>query len=109
MPKVVIGILVKDTLSPKLHPQRFTEMSPKMAAIVAYILGERWTEPEIAELVINDGVVLARVVGDVGFNSFIGAAQDLEKNVSNLLAIAELTEAERKVWDLLYSVRVTRC
>lgn len=34
------------TLTEKLHPSRFSEMSPFMAAIVAYVLGEAWTELE---------------------------------------------------------------
>ena len=38
------------TLAEKLHPSRFTEMSPFMAAIVAYVLGEAWTNPAIAEI-----------------------------------------------------------
>ncbi len=97
------------TVPSKLHPSRFTGMSGKMTAIVAYVLGQHWTEPQIAELIINDGVVLAREVGDVGYNTFIGSAQDLETNVSNLLAVAGLTEHERAIWDTLYSARVKRC
>jgi hypothetical protein len=34
------------TLAAKLHPDRFSAMSGKMAAIVGYILGESWTDPE---------------------------------------------------------------
>ncbi len=36
------------SLTEKLHPDRFTAMSPKMTAIIAYVLGEEWTEPHIA-------------------------------------------------------------
>ena len=97
-----------DTLALKLHPRRFTGMSGKMAAIVAYVLGEHWTTPEIAELIISDGVVLAREDGDIGYNSFIGAVEDLKRNVSNLLAAAGLTEQERETWDLLYSLKVAQ-
>jgi hypothetical protein len=44
------------TLTEKLNPDRFSEMSGKMAAIVAYILAESWTEPEITALsVTSDG------------------------------------------------------
>lgn len=41
------GAEVMPTLTEKLHPSRFSEMSPFMAAIVAYVLGEAWTEPAI--------------------------------------------------------------
>lgn len=54
------------TLARKLHPDRFSAMSGKMAAIVAFILGESWTEPEIAALAVtSDGFVLVLVLGTV--------------------------------------------
>ena len=44
------------SLAEKLHPDRFTAMSPKMTAIVAYVLGEHWTDPEIQWMsVSSDG------------------------------------------------------
>jgi hypothetical protein len=38
-------------LSDRLHPKRFPGMSGRMAAVVGFILGERWSKPRIAELV----------------------------------------------------------
>jgi len=35
------------TLGEKLHPDRFSAMSGKMAAIVGYVLGESWTQPRL--------------------------------------------------------------
>lgn len=103
-----MAIELSTELATKLHPRRFTAMSGKMAAIVAHILGEHWTGPEITELVITgDGYVLAQRAGDVGCNDIIGSAQDLERNVANLLAVAELTPEEKKTWDILYRARVT--
>ena len=97
----------RDGLAQKLHPSRFTEMSPKMAAIVGYILGESWTEPEVAELAVTgDGVVLARTDGDVGMSAWVGSAEDLDRNVSSLLAVAGLTEQERALWRGCYTARV---
>jgi len=95
------------SLANKLHPKRFPGMSPKMAAIVAHILGEDWTEPGIAELVItSDGLVLARDDGDVGCNTVIGSAGDLDSNVRLLIDIAGLTPEERAAWDILYQASV---
>ena len=92
------------SLAEKLHPSRYTEMSGKMAAIVACILREKWTEPAMAELCItSDGGLLARMEGDIGFNDFLGSVYDLERNVSNLLEVAELTKEERAEWDGLYA------
>ena len=52
------------TLADKLHPNRFPGMSGRMAAIVGYILGEEWSRPRIAELVVtSDGWLLARTWG----------------------------------------------
>lgn len=76
----------------KLHPARFTGMSPKMAAIVGYLVGEEWTDPAIHELSItSDGVVIAWTsMGD----QIIGGASDLEMNLRRLVEAAELTEEE---------------
>ncbi len=95
-------------LAKKLHPSGFTEMSAQMAAIVAYILEEDWTDPGLAELhVTSDGFVLGRQAGDVGCNAWIGSVQDLDRNVSNLLHVADLTPEERQKWEELYRARVT--
>ena len=76
------------TLTDKLHPDRFSAMSGKMAAIVGYILGESWTEPEIAALsVTSDGFVLTDA-------EFFGEAADLDRNLLNLLVAAEVTPEE---------------
>ena len=74
-------------IADKLHPQRFPNMSGKMAAIVGCILGKDWTEPTIAELVVtSDGYVLARNSGHIGFDAIIGLATDLQRNWDNLLS-----------------------
>ena len=85
------------TLAEKLHPSRFTAMSGRMAAIVAYLLGCRWTSPAIAELVVTtDGHVLARHEGDCGSNDYIGPIDQLDANWQRLLDAADLTAAERQ-------------
>jgi hypothetical protein len=88
------------TLSAKLQPDRFSAMSGKMAAIVGYILGESWTEPEIAALsVTSDGFVLTDA-------EFFGEAADLDRNLLNLLIIADLTANERTEFERRYRERV---
>jgi hypothetical protein len=83
------------TLAEKLHPARFTSMSGKMAAIVAYVMGCQWTAPAIAELVVtSDGHVLARHEGDCGHNDYLGTAADLKANWRRLLDAAGLTPVE---------------
>ena len=91
------------TLAEKLHPARFTGMSGKMAAIVACILGQHWTSPAIAELVVtSDGHLLARNAGDCGHNDYIGTVADLEDNWQRLLDAAGLTIAERQEAEAAY-------
>lgn len=88
------------TLATKLHPDRFSAMSGKMAAIVGYILGESWTEPEIAALsVTSDGFVLTDA-------EFFGEAADLDRNLLNLLVAAETTMDERAEFERRYRERV---
>ena len=84
-------------MNDKLHPQRFPNMSGKMAAVVGHILGEDRTEPTIAELVVtSDGYVLARNSGHIGFDAIIGSATDLQRNWDNLISAAGLTSTERQ-------------
>ncbi len=88
------------TLADKLRPTRFTEMSGKMAAIVAFILGESWTDPEIVALAVtSDGFVTTE-------SEFFGEASDLDRNPLNLLVAADLTTNERAEFERLYQERV---
>ena len=96
------------TLADRLHPQRFPGMSGRMAAIVGYILGRRWTRPRIAELVVtSDGWLLARNAGQVTCNVIVGTAADLERNWDDLLHAAGLTSEERQEANERYG-RATR-
>lgn len=57
-----------ESLAKNLHPSRFTEMSPLMAAIVAYVLGESWTDPRIEEITVSEteNFVYIRKAGAAG-------------------------------------------
>ncbi len=98
------------TLTATLNPRRFPGMSGKMVAIVGYILGEEWSKPSIAEMVVtSDGFVLARNEGHVGFDTIIGAAADLERNWNNLLRAAGPTSDERRLANEHYRQAVRDC
>jgi hypothetical protein len=95
------------TLAEKLHPKRYPGMSGRMAAIVGYILGEEWSNPLIAELVItSDAWLLARDEGQVTFDTIVGTAADLERNWLALLDVAGLTSEERAEVERLYGKAV---
>lgn len=88
------------TLSDKLHPDRFTEMSGKMAAIVAYVLGEEWTDPAIQWMsVSSDGYVTTDA-------DFLGDAADLDRNLRKLLIAAQLSPDEREEFAQRFRQRV---
>ena len=81
----------------KLHPGRFSAMSPMMAALVGAVTGEAYTDPALRHLhVTSDGFVLAEAEGDLGANHSIGTWEDWDRNWRNLLSAAGLTDDERQ-------------
>lgn len=100
---------IKQSLVEKLHPNRFSGMSSKMAALVGCILGEKFTDPYLIEMTVSsDGMMLARRHDDCGFNEFIGANSDFERNWTNLLNAAKLTPEEWAMADSLKKETVKR-
>jgi hypothetical protein len=97
------------TLAEKMHPDRFTEMSPFMSAIVAYVLGQSWTTPQIAEIAVSEqeDLVYVRTVGSVGFDS-VQNLTDLRNNWNRLLDAADLTPSERQEAVRLFNLRVMK-
>jgi len=57
-----------DSLAQKLNPSRFPGMSPMMAPVVGFVLGESFTDPAIAEIVVSEqeNIAYIRKVGGVG-------------------------------------------
>lgn len=83
-------------LTRKLNPKRFRGMSPLMAAIVGFVLGESFTDPEIAEISVSEaeGFVYIRKAGAAGFDGF-QSLEDLRNNWNRLLDVAGLEPEER--------------
>jgi len=86
-----------DSLLTKLRPSRFSGMSPFMAAIVGYVFGESFTDPEIAEISVSEteNIVYVRQAGAVGFDG-IQILDDLRANWNRLMDAAGLTPEERQ-------------
>ena len=100
---------MKEDLAAKLRPERFAEMSGKMAAIVGYILDEPFSEPAISGLVITaDGFVLAEREGQTGDNEMLGTEVELNRNLLDLVAAAGLTDDEVAEFGRLQRERITR-
>ncbi len=59
--------------------------------ILGCLLGEDWTTPRLVEMAITpDGHVLGRCEGEASFKAFLGASEDLIKNIHGVAALAEL-------------------
>ena len=72
----------------KLEP---VEVSVMFKAILACLLGEQWTTPHIEELYLTpDHCLLARVEGEVTHKHFLGAEEDLIRNIHGVAKAAEL-------------------
>ena len=70
-------------------------VSPKFSAMLAYILGEEWTDPQITGLSItSDGYLLAATSEDPFYDDFIGEASNLARNLIGVADVAELTGKE---------------
>jgi len=61
---------------------RRASTSGMFTAILGCLVGEDWTTPKIVEMhLTSDRCLLARSEGDIGFNHFIGAEDDLIRNI----------------------------
>jgi hypothetical protein len=70
---------------------RLVQVSNHFQAILGCLLGEDWTTPRLVEMVITpDGHMLGRCDGDVAFKAYIGASEDLIKNIHGVAPVAEL-------------------
>jgi len=91
----------------KLDPARFPGMSPMMAAVVGYVLGEDFTDPQIAEIKVSEAENLAyfRKAGAVAFDG-LQSLVDLRGNWNQLIDVAGLTPEERKEAVRLFVAKV---
>jgi hypothetical protein len=79
---------IRQDAARKLQP---VQVSEHFQAILGCMLGEDWTTPRLVELAITpDGHVLGRCAGQPSFSAFLGASQDLLKNIHGVAQVAEL-------------------
>jgi hypothetical protein len=70
---------------------RAVQVSDHFQAILGCLLDEDSTTPRLLEMVITpDGAVLGRCDGQAGFSTFLGASEDLLRNVRGVAGVAEL-------------------
>jgi hypothetical protein len=66
------------------------ETSDMFTAILGCLLGEDWASPKIEQLLVTDKCLLARTEGEVTHKLFLGAEEDLIRNVHGIAKAAEL-------------------
>jgi hypothetical protein len=94
-------------LSDALHPGRFTRMSPRLQAVVAYVLNERWTAPEITALHCRaDGLVVAATGCNRNFDTLIGSHKLLTASWARLLDTAKISPRLRREADRIFATKV---
>jgi hypothetical protein len=70
---------------------RAVQVSEHFQAILGCLLGEFWTTPRLVEMVITpNGHLLGRCHGDSTFKAFLGASEDLIRNIHGIAPVAEL-------------------
>jgi hypothetical protein len=70
---------------------RSVQVSDHFQAILGCLLGGDWTTPRLVEMVITpDGHLLGRCDSEASFRAFLGAADDLLRNIHGVAKIAEL-------------------
>lgn len=67
------------------------DVSDHFRAILGCLPQEDWTTPRLVEMVITpDGHLTGRCDGEASFKAFLGAAEDLIKNIHGVAPVAEL-------------------
>lgn len=68
----------------------FDSIMADFRANLGCLLGEYWTTPRLAEMVITpDGHLLGRCEGEASFRAFLGAPEDLLRNIRGVAPVAE--------------------
>jgi hypothetical protein len=66
-------------------------VSDHFRAILGCLLGENWTTPCLIEMVITpDGHLLGKCEGQASFTAYLGASEDLLRNIRGVAPVAEL-------------------
>lgn len=73
------------------HKLRAVQVSDHFQAIHGCLLGEDWTTPRLVEMVITpDRHIIGLCDGEAAFKAFLGASEDLVKNIHGVAPVAEL-------------------
>ena len=70
---------------------RSVQVSEHFQAVLGCLLEEDWTTPRLIEMmIVPKGSILGRCEGQPGFSTFVGAEEDLIRNIHGVAPVAEL-------------------
>lgn len=72
---------IRQDCAAKLRP---VETSGRFSAILGCLLGEDWAKPQIVEMVLSHKTLWAQNEGELGFNHYVGAEEDLIRNIHGI-------------------------
>jgi hypothetical protein len=79
---------IRRTCANKLWAVQFSD---HFQSILGCLLREAWTTPRLVEMANTpDGHLLGRCDGEAAFKAFLGASEDLIKNIHRVAPVAEL-------------------
>lgn len=83
-----------ETIARKVDPAHL-RVSPRFTAVLAYLVGETWTDPAIVDMTItSDGIVMLATTDDPLFDEILGDRSDLERNIRGVADVVGLTTDE---------------
>jgi hypothetical protein len=99
MPKQDRDAEILYSLQFKLHPKRYREMSPslaaRMAAVAGHVLGIAWTTPCFLKMIVlPDNFVFAQTLTEDGPGTMIGWLNVVQQDWKKVLDNAGLTAEE---------------
>ncbi len=98
--------VLKTRLLNKLHPENFTHMTGKMAAVLGYLLDVSFVQPRITDITVTaDGCILADT-DEPRFGGFLGNYHDLLRNWRSLLRVANLKADEQMLAETLFAAKI---
>jgi len=89
-------------LSDKFHPDVF-KTSAKMTAVLAFILGEEWTEPTIMSMIVTSDYYVFINMGTEFFADF----SDLQRNLKGCADAVGLDRQERQLLESLANWKIS--
>lgn len=98
--------MIDNELESKLNPKRYPNMSPKMAAILGYLIEKEYTTPLIVRVQITtDKSVYVRTENEPHKDLLLGDVYSLKDNFRRLFKTAGVSEDENYELEILFKNR----